>query len=279
MDKVAILGAGPTGLLAAHAAASRGLGVMIYSKNRKSHLYGAQYLHEEIPGIDLDPPVDIGYLLQGSITGYRRKVYGDRWSGSVSAEEYKGDHKAWNIRQMYDILWDKYQDLVVDLTLGPDRLPLLLEENDLVFNTIPKQSLCINPRHTFAAKRIWAVGDVAPDSPRLPFPCDNNTILCNGYDEPEWYRLSHVFGYRTVEWPHAHPGAARVLKPLYNTCDCWENELINIGRYGEWTKGILVHQAYHKVIKEITNSCCEECHGLFSQKACGHDFGCPGCET
>ena len=48
---VAILGCGPTGLVAAHACAMKHIPFVIFSKKRKSFLFGSQYLHEPIPGV------------------------------------------------------------------------------------------------------------------------------------------------------------------------------------------------------------------------------------
>jgi len=49
--RIFILGCGPAGLFAAQAAAEMGCSAVIISKLRRSEMYGAQYLHSEIPGL------------------------------------------------------------------------------------------------------------------------------------------------------------------------------------------------------------------------------------
>lgn len=108
MNKALILGCGPAGLMAAHAAALRNYDVVIVSKKRKSEMFGCQYLHQPIPLVSKGDPVDVEYRLQGSIKDYRTKVYGDRPNVAVSPETLETDHKAWNIREAYDSLWAMY---------------------------------------------------------------------------------------------------------------------------------------------------------------------------
>lgn len=49
---IAILGCGPSGLVAAHAAMQININkrVSVFSRNLRSPIYGAQYLHQPIPG-------------------------------------------------------------------------------------------------------------------------------------------------------------------------------------------------------------------------------------
>src|SRR4051794_14558085 len=106
--RIAVLGCGPAGLMAAHAAKVCGADVDIFSRKRKSELFGCQYLHAPIPGMTDVAPVTVRYMLNGDIEGYRRKVYGDTWDGEVSPEDLLGNHDAWDIRRTYDNLWAKY---------------------------------------------------------------------------------------------------------------------------------------------------------------------------
>ena len=73
-----ILGSGPAGLFAAHAASMSGSEIMIMSKPRKSFMRGAQYLHRPIPGLSSEQnSFIISYEMVGDIEGYKRKVYGN----------------------------------------------------------------------------------------------------------------------------------------------------------------------------------------------------------
>lgn len=254
--KVAVLGCGPAGLMAAHGVvmASEGadFDLGIFSHKRKSDLFGAQYLHEPIPGVTEGDPVVIDYRVSGSAYEYKRKVYGDRWDGRVSPEDFTEAHRAWDIRGTYDNLWATYEDAIMDTDVNPTWMhsEFLGVDWDIIINTIPMESLCYQG-HSFGFTEVWAAGD----APRLGvhvnrmFQCPPNTVQCNGNDNPSWYRISNIFDHTTVEWPAALgmvpvPTAARVRKPTSTDCDCWPT-IVRAGRYGSWTKGVLSHEAYN----------------------------------
>lgn len=257
---IAILGCGPAGLLAAHACVMFGYDadqIQIYSKKRKSHLYGAQYMGAKIPGIEMGLPMQLRYSLLGSVEGYRNKVYGPYFKGLVSPQDFEGLHPAWDIRAMYEWLWARYSDLIVDADIDPGWLVgTLPREVKTVFSSIPKEKICFNKDiHKFPSQRIWAMGD-APGFQEVPIVAEPNTIVCDGTDLVSWYRISNVFGYRTVEWADfthtlRNKKAVAVNKPIHNNCDCWRGRLINIGRYGRWEKGVLVHSVYEQVLKAL----------------------------
>lgn len=250
--KVAVLGCGPAGLMAAQAAADADAEVIIYSKARKSHMFGAQYLHRVIPGItDIDNCVSVDYLLQGSVDEYRRKVYGPMWDGKVSPEDFAGTHHAWDIREAYDRLWEIWEGRIEDVTIDPAGLHNLSGYGfDAIINSVPLDSLC-PMGHTFGFTTIIAAGDAPELGIKLPYYCPDNTVICNGDDAPSWYRLSNIYGYKTVEWSAdigrvPIPSASTVRKPTFTNCDCHPG-VIRVGRYGTWSKGVLSHQAYYDV--------------------------------
>lgn len=264
MTKVAIFGCGPAGLFAAWAAVQNGAKqISIISKKRRSELFGAQYLHMPIPGIDVESTT-VEYRLVGSPDEYRKRVYGDSYLGPTSVDDYIGFQEAWDIRETYNRLYDRFEDNIngVKGNLDGAAMRKMLDERgtldgyDLIFSTIPLPSICLKPtRHWFTYQRIWAIGDAPERGQFCPVPCDKNRIICNGLPqepgEPDWYRVSNVFGHTTAEWPawhypHEKVEAAEVRKPLKTNCDC-HPELRLLGRYGRWEKGILSHQAYAEV--------------------------------
>src|SRR5215472_7502892 len=104
---VAILGCGPAGLAAATAAVNLGRKVLIISNSSKpSRQYGCQYLHAPVPGYESVHHTVVGYHLNGTAEQYRAKVYGDKWEGRVSPEDFIGEHEAWDIRETYRHMWD-----------------------------------------------------------------------------------------------------------------------------------------------------------------------------
>lgn len=264
-SRAAILGCGPAGLFAAHALIAKGWQVQIFSKKRRSEMFGAQYLHAPIPGLTDSDPVSIDYRLTGTIDGYREKVYGPASRATVSLQDLASSHQAWDIRQTYYNAWDRYSHLVHDYQVSPQFLGFardvdhggtFLASNfwDYVINTIPLPDLCYQ-NHEFQSTSIWAMGDAPERNLWAPYNPPENTVECNGDRWPAWYRASTVFGYSTVEWPGAYkpplPGIAEVVKPISNNCNCYTGKKVGfrflpLGRYGSWKKGVLSHQAYEE---------------------------------
>jgi hypothetical protein len=242
-----VLGCGPAGLFAAHALLQEGYSVEIRSKKRRSEMFGAQYLHREIPGLKADHTV-VDYQLRGDIDGYRRKVYGDA-EVVVSPESLIGQHEAWDIRAAYWDAWDRYQDLITPYALTPASLmDLRLHDFKLVISSVPAPVLCHElDVHRFVAQSIWAIGDAPERGVFCPIPSPPNTVICDGTDTSGYYRISNVFGYKTAEWPDARKppldNIAEVHKPIRNNCNCWP-DIKRVGRYGAWRKGVLSHHAY-----------------------------------
>lgn len=263
-----VLGAGPAGLLAAHAAEERGWEVNIFSapgpdgSAQKSELHGCQYLHAHIPRVTVGVEgMTVQYVLEGSSDDYRRKVYGNQWTGEVSPDEYGPErtHLAWDLRKAYDALWGRWGKRVAPLTIGPELAERLTKvKGQHVLCTIPAEQLCLaQGTHKFVTQGVWAMGtndSVGMEWPgrvvnKLPYRAPDNTVLCNGNDAPRWYRAATVFGESTLEWP-AGPkppiqGVVAVNKPLSTDCDCHvSSRWHRLGRYGKWQKGVLVHTAY-----------------------------------
>jgi hypothetical protein len=258
MMKVAVFGAGPAGLMAAHAAVTVGAEVDIYSNKRKSELYGCQYLHAPIPGMTDVPPVEVRYRLHGEVEAYRRKVYGDGYDGTVSPEDLLEKHDAWDIRRTYSNLWAEYQGRISQSVLNSDKMQefVSISSHDFIINSVPRGAICHNPSHKFPAEEVIALGDAPERGIFAPNYSNNNEVICNGLDEPSWYRAAKVFGYATVEWPYAAKldkamlHASVVAKPLETDCDCYPG-VIHVGRYGRWQKGVLSHTAFQQVLDAL----------------------------
>lgn len=286
---VAILGCGPTGLLAAHACSLEGYDFEIFSKKRKSELFGSQYLHNPIPGItaENDEGVPVKYIVKGTPEEYRRKTHGKWWDGHVAPEEFEPDHTAWDIRQAYDALWRKYvgdiemyniptrgalagffQRESSDIGVGGYvSWDLGLKEYELVISTVPRDIWKV-PGEEFVYSEGWALGD-APE--RGVFVEDivgnfgkdglaDNQIICDGTDYVPWTRLSKVYGYTSIEWPHhaaqPHQQATLVRKPLHYTPAASQNanptaNWLHVGRYGQFEKGVVVTDAFDQVLKKL----------------------------
>ena len=287
--KVAILGCGPTGLLAAHACWMSGVDFDIFSKKRKSFLFGSQYLHTPIPRIVEEyEGEDIEYVNIGTPEEYRRKAHGDRWDGVIEDGAFETSHRGWDIRQAYERLWRRYANKITHYEIKPpvptnegyellfsredlqypEKNPnfnqtvddLSLQRYDLVISSVPRKIWAV-PGEEFTFSMAWVAGDAPEHGKFVPFdlPRDNQ-ILLDGTDEVEYTRLSKVFGYTTVEWPFnalkkPYEGASPLIRPLAYTpslsCDNPANRFLHIGRYGQWEKGIVASDAFETVLEAL----------------------------
>jgi hypothetical protein len=216
-------------------------------------MFGAQYLHQPIPYLNLTPPVKIQYELRGTVEQYRRRVYGERASVKVSPEDLAEEHDAWDLRRMYESLWPAYEDKLLVRKVLPSDVDTIKHSYDAVISTVPADALCLSPDagHFFTATEIWAAGEAPEIGITLPYDCPDNTVICNGEDTPAWYRMARIYGRLSIEWPGTLlmrppiPSIARVRKPISTNCDCHlDKKFMRAGRYGEWRKGVLVHHAF-----------------------------------
>jgi hypothetical protein len=228
----------------------------------KSDLYGCQYLHAYIPGIGMmkDGWRPVKYQLEGPTDGYRRKVYGDSWSGSVSPDEFgpEEDHRAWDLRHAYNNLWEVWGHQVIPTEMNAVNVQSFFgDPGAITLSTLPVPTLCRDmENHKFSSRAIWAMGSRGLNQAqyRLPYIAPDDTVQCNGWRDTAWYRAATVFGYSTLEWPGGRKppiaGVVRVSKPLSTDCTCWQGPRAHrLGRFGKWEKGVLVHTAYFDALK------------------------------
>jgi threonine dehydrogenase-like Zn-dependent dehydrogenase len=259
---VAILGCGPSGLLAAHACQSWQVPFVILSRPVKSRLGGAQFSHIAIPGINYeDPEALITYRIQGDSETYHDKVYGKQSVPFVSIEHHQdGDQvPAWNLLRLYDQLWDEYHRRVVPFEVGPYKaVDLKGGIFDLVFSSVPLPSICMGSTenqaigHWFKSQTVHILNGALDSS--LP----DNTILYDGTHDHSWYRMSNLFGTGSTEWGSGSPrppvsDLKTVNKPIDTNCDC-HSSIIRIGRFGTWKKGALTYHAYNTVVDTLAKT-------------------------
>lgn len=256
MPRVGVLGAGPAGLLAALAAAQRGCRVQVYAAGAQpSRIQGAQYLHQNIPGVTSSmPEIMLDFTKLGTREGYAQKVYG-RPDAPCSWDNFEeGKQPAWNMREMYGKLWKLFSSRVVDITITSKVIPGLLETNDMIISSVPAPAICGDVSHEFAATEIY-ITRVLPR--HLQAALDENTIVYNGRKNDLWYRASNIGGFRSMEAAtrYGAPDGVLIKKPLSTTCTCWDSaRLVKVGRYGTWTKGVLVHDAYNKALETLAHA-------------------------
>jgi len=249
MPNAAILGCGPSALFTALACRQSGYEIVLFSTMKKSTLHGAQYL-TSLPD-KLDFPVhEISVEVQGTVAEYGEKIGGFDFPPRGSTRE-----QVYDIRLMYDILWNQYCGKIIETTFtrhtfGP-AVQVLVEEFDIVFSSIPLADVCENKNHTFEKYQTF----VSTDDPNLgtksPVRPAEDTVIYAGGESPAWFRASNLFGYCSVEWPalgRKKPPLSNVVmldRPIRTDCTCFPS-MVRIGHDGEWTQGVSPMDAYGK---------------------------------
>lgn len=249
---VAILGSGPAAMMAAHACVMTETPYCIFTREGKSTIGGAQYLHEAIPGLTSEnPDFHVRNVVEGDVDTYRVKVYG-KDTGNLRADQDVSFveaartpfQPAWSLAEPYDRIYRAMEQGFNYVDDVAPMVPEMVDKFGIVFSTIPLNMLCNDPAHLFRMTRVWILTEAPSDVPEW-------TVVYNGTKDTSWYRASRLDG--TVggrEYgPDAPlpPGQAEnlrtILKPTFHTCTC-EHGVIPIGRYGKWKKGELVHHAF-----------------------------------
>lgn len=252
MRVVAVLGAGPAGLMAAQAVSlQENVALAIFSETvEPSRLGGAQFLHRPIPIVnDGDKPdALVTYRVLGDEETYRRKVYGEEPVPFTSFTNVKDGEQqpAWNLIETYEKLWEKFAPHITPMRIDP-----LWFENawvsdfDKVFCSVPLPAICraraglVPEFHHFTAQQIHVATEPFVTGP-------DNTITYDGTPDTRYYRHSRIFGVPGCEWasnPPPVPGIVKDTKPIATSCNC-HPDVIRVGRRGEWKKGVLTHDAF-----------------------------------
>lgn len=269
IEKVAVLGCGPAGLLAALAAEQSGREVTIISRKEKSTIPGAQFLHYPIEGLTPDEPdISIDIVKLGDRDGYARKAHGNSRVAHCSWDRIEsGLTEAWSMRKAYDILWKRYEREIVSIANLTDddqelRTPMLflnldklVDAFDLVVSSIPLYALCYDEGHV-AEYRLATILERLPSEDSEGYHKYGNAIIYDGRDSVDYHRVSSIddtlyfefgplFDASNLKEEVAH----RIIKPIQTNCDCHPN-IMRVGRNGRWDSRTLVHSAYWDV-KEV----------------------------
>lgn len=269
MKPVAVLGAGPAGLMAAHGLAMTGVPVAVISQPDrtgsplKSMLGGAQFLHEPIPMVnEPEPDVMVTYKVSGDTETYKEKVYGDDPTIPFVSMQGLVDGKqqaAWNLQRTYDALWDNFEHSIAN-NLRTVNGPYIIEAIQkgwfsAIVSTVPTPALClaaagmIPEQHMFVSQTIKIANHCI-----LGCTSGDNVVIYDGTRDHTWYRCSMLFGHGSTEWStvgKTPPGMDLVTarKPLRTTCTCHQHTVARMGRNGTWTKGVLTHHAFVEAVK------------------------------
>ncbi|KKN86942.1 hypothetical protein LCGC14_0265050 [marine sediment metagenome] len=255
--RIAILGAGPSGMMAAHAASECGNYVDIFDAdpNKSKRNAGVFFLHASC-NLPLTPTSiqqrllgAEGMLSRNVALAYGQKVYGiPSVKNSVLGPRQVPEIQGYNAGTAINMLWDLYGKQVQTKAIEDlHDIGELLREYDRVISTIPLHHLYSGLDYESAT--LWIRGGKAPDGEAW--------ILYNINEHCDWYRCSAIWGTFTMEY---RAGYIPVRRPEYNYFEVTKvvgrrnipahsERLLFTGRYGAWDKTILTHMVYDRVLE------------------------------
>jgi hypothetical protein len=247
-----VIGCGPAGLAAAHAAAGLEYPVRVIAPKQKTPQRGPLLLQRPIPGINKSHPD--GYIRQivigGGILDYRYKLYGDINIG-INGDILEPGYHAWRFPETYDLLWDKYSDLIEDRRVAPWTVSEYANDDPevLMINTAPANEMCVR-----RSVHVFRDCPVIVTEPAIYSSQPDDTIIFSGDPEVPWSRSSRIFGTEVTEWPmqaapdvreRFKPNKVRVVrKPISTNCNCHPG-VLRTGRFGTWRNQTWVDTAYY----------------------------------
>lgn len=241
--RVTVLGCGPAGLAAAHAASGLLADVRIIAPKRKTPQNGPIFLNTPLPGISTDHPQGFikQFVVGGSIVDYGIKLYGDVNVAITRDGHLREGIHTWDIQEAYDKMWRMYSEYIEDREVRPDEVDGLVADCDLVVSTAPRNLLCEAPaQHDFIYQPVAMVFHASyPDQPE-------NTVIFNAYPDVPWIRSARMFGHATTEFlPDRAPEEEHriIRKPLRTNCTC-HPRVKRVGRFGTWNNMSWIDTAY-----------------------------------
>jgi hypothetical protein len=253
--RVAIIGSGPAGLLAAHAVERSGHEPIIYGQ-RSQNVDESQFLFECPPGLERQT-FELTIDILGRPEDYAKKVYGDS-AAPVSLQKLKtGVYQVTPLLEVYEFLWNVYGRTATQVRVDQLNLPDIARSVELTLNTMTAQDLCDDPSHSFEFVRTYMLKGEASGE---------NIMYYNGANDPmhPWFRYSRIRGIGVFEyacppttWREA-PGETIIngVKPTGNNCDCMitgdprlrGSKVQRIGRFGKWERGVMNHHAFQDAV-------------------------------
>lgn len=271
---IAVIGAGPAGMLAAHAIVRNGHEPVIFAPQKKSHISKVQCLWRQIPGMPVES-FTLTLERRGIRARYATRLYGNPAAQCGWDKAQPGPHNVWPLDEVYDILWDRYSDFIQPSgLLSRVQIQDLLESFPVVLSSASARDLCYGA-HTFQAQQTQIVAKETVASAQAM------TALNGERDSQDprndFYRWTRcrgleVWEYATDDWEQFAMGTMLVhkdrgtavpgLKPRWNDCDCYQEvdtgyerpqQLHRIGRFGRWEQGVLAHQAFADTTAILAN--------------------------
>lgn len=245
MNKIAILGAGLSGMLAAKALEDSGFeGQYDILTKEISCPKGYTFLHDNC-NMDLDD-VLIEVVQIGSKKAYKRKL---NYEQKVNASWKTGLKKYWlhghdACEAMYKIV-EKVYDKIVYTRTDKDKIDFLKKTYDKIISTIPLN--CLYPpkdniNYEYTEIKLLVGERKSPGK---------NIVTYDGVEASNTIRYGRLNRKLFYEYPPETEleGSITIKKPIvaHNVPYDYSNKIILAGRNGEWNKNILAHQVYWKI--------------------------------
>jgi hypothetical protein len=266
MSTIAIVGAGPAGMLAAHAVVRMGHDVTILAPREPSKISRVQCLWAPTPGIKVE-----GYWLdvlkRGNRETYAKRLYG-RGDAPCSWDRTRiGRHRVDPLDAVYAQLWELYKDRLINIVVDTKQLLQLLYNFPLVINTAPANAFCMRQQqHNFALVETQILKIDFGDEADL----GHAFTMINGgpaaLPGENWFRYSSARGEQVYEYAdnEQRDGVSYGFKPINNDCDCWQSidmgsgvpprQVRRVGRYGQWKQGVMNHHAFQDTVSILANA-------------------------
>lgn len=250
--RVAILGCGVSGLFAAKACEDAGVqDFSIWSDYATMpKVAGFQYLHDNC-GLSLHSEYLHEIVVQSNIPRdvceklYSIKVYNNEYTKN-SISKLADNRMIYNLEQAVQILWKKYSTIVQHFHATDERDLGMFQSYDKVFSSIPPTQF--DGYHRISSDFHFKTAYVYTCTTKS---LDNN-VFFDVDPSNSVYRYGTLFGNFFMEANKLiMPKMATVRKVEDKEYDLkFPDNVIPIGRYGEWNKEVLAHNVYYKVLEE-----------------------------
>ena len=190
---------------------------------------------------------------------YGFKVYGSR-RASTSLMRMPGVIEGYDYLQAYNLLvktciTDK--NTVVEKPVTELRFHELVKEYDFIISTIPRHAITPpwvqHPLSVAYVSNRPPVGFIAE-----PYMGDHFVVYNTDTTTP-WSRTSRVMHRGVEHWsteynsvPHYHiPDLHQVEKVMQGEEFALPTNVLAVGRFGQWSPGVLAHDAYWRTVEEL----------------------------
>lgn len=246
--KIAVLGDGPAGMFAAHAAISLGHDVRIFS-GKKTYIIKS---HRSLLQLPIPQAYGRGFTVDYQMIGRPEEF---RAKGGRREDAVVSTESRWSLEQAFDVVNRLYGHLVLPWDESVDWIP---ETFDKIVSSVSAKSLCRDPSHEFEGDLVF-FNYSAPS--RLGDR--DNIVLASGSSVQPWTVACRVEGAEYTEYPLSvlqdSPMATvfgdravhQDVVPKSTTCDCYPH-IIRIGPLGRWDGGVSYDNGYYRTKKELS---------------------------